>query len=176
MALINLRWQSIKVPAEIGGWIAFRKHLDDEAFLNEVCDERTIYVVRLCRPFSMHYPNNVSCAMYIGRGDFKKRITSHLKSWIKPLCKHITDLEVEILVCLPRVQKNFTAYKDAEASLIDLFEERFGSLPIKNKRRERSARKHTFSKGDLAKAFGLGQGTGYHWAIWPVGSNPLRRK
>jgi hypothetical protein len=102
-------------------------------------------------------------------------MTSHLKSWIKPLSRHIKDLKIEILVCLPRVQKNFDAYKAAEASLIDLFEKRFGELPIKNKRRERSMREHSFSKEDLAKAFGLGKGTGYHWAIRPVGSNPLHR-
>jgi hypothetical protein len=102
-------------------------------------------------------------------------MTSHLKRWIPSLSKHIPTLEMEVLVCLPRVQKNYEAYKDVEASLIDLFEKRYGSLPLRNKRRERSRRRHNFSKGDLVKAYGLRQGPGHHWAIWPVGSNPLRR-
>jgi hypothetical protein len=165
----------IKVPAGVGGWVAFKRNLADNKLLRKICDSRTIYIVRLRRPFSIHYEKSKSAAMYIGRGDFQARITSHLKTWIKPLSRHITDLNVEILVCLPRVQKNYHAYKDVEASLIDLFEERFGSLPLKNGRRERSKKPHTFSKGDVARAFGLGKGTGYHWAIWPVGSNPLRR-
>ena len=115
MARISLKWKSIRIPAGTGGWVAFKNELNDKKLLGEICDSRTIYVVRLCRPFSIHYERNVSCTMYIGRGDFRKRMTSHLKSWIKPLSRHINDLKIEILVCLPRVQKNFDAYKDAEA-------------------------------------------------------------
>jgi hypothetical protein len=176
MARIGLKWKSIRIPAGTGGWVAFKNELNNKKLLEEICDSRTIYVVRLCRPFSIHYERNVSCTMYIGRGDFQKRMTSHLKSWIKPLSKHINDLKIEILFCLPRVQRNFDAYKDAEASLIDLFEKRFGALPIKNKIRGHSVHEHSFSKEDFAKAFGLGKGTGFHWAIWPVGSNPLHRE
>ena len=76
---------------------------------------------------------------------------------------------------MPRARRNHEAFKDVEADLISKFATRFGDKPYKNRRKESHSRDHTYDPAELSLAFGLGKGVGYHFAIEPVGSSPLRR-
>lgn len=175
MANISLDWKPFKFEAaKAQSWTAFKKLVDPDD-LNQARDPKSVYVIRICRPFAITYKRYSSPVVYIGRGRFKARIARHLKNWICPLSKQIPSLEIEILTCKPRVRHNGDAFKDVEADLIQKFVNRYGEKPIKNKRLENHHRRHTYSRSSVTKAIGMVSGRGYHWALSPIGSSPLRR-
>lgn len=166
---------SPKIPLSTGGWIAFKKKVD-KAFIELACDSKSVYVIRLCRPFAVYYPNEFSPVTYIGRGDLKKRLTAHMKSWLKDISKSLDGACFEVAVSRPKAKNNIDFYKDVEADLISFFEEDFGAIPINNARREKHPRAHTYSETEIKRVFGLGKGKGFKWGIWPMNSNPLGLK
>lgn len=175
MASIVLDWTSFKfLAAEAPNWTAFKRLVAADLLL-AARDPKTVYVIRMCRPFAIAYLSKTSPVVYIGRGRFKSRVASHLKNWIHPLSKQIPSLKIEILTCKPRARHNGDAYKDVEADLIQKFVSRYGEKPIKNKRLESHHRQHTYVRREVAKAIGMVSGPGFHWALSPIGSSPLQR-
>ena len=105
-------------------------------------EPRFVYVIQTPLSLPIEYENNkVSRVCYIGksaREDTKRsRIASHAHVWIsKCLALNPRMGPFFISYCNPR-RKNFvTAYEDIEAYMIRVFEEKFGTTPLFNKRSE----------------------------------------
>jgi hypothetical protein len=173
MASIELIWDAFIFDAKAApSWAAFKK-LVNQKLLKEAINPRSVYVVRICKPFAIRYEKSYSPVVYIGRGRFKSRIASHIKSWIHPLSEHIPDLKIEIMTCKPRAKALETAYKDVEADLINRFVAKYGEKPLKNKRLENHKHNHKYNQGAISRAIGKGKGPGFYWSLSPIGSSPL---
>ena len=82
---------------------------------------------------------------------------------------------MEVACCFPRVQKNANAYKVFEAHLLNLFFDRYGSLPLKNSISEYKAYAHEYDRVATKYVLGPGSGTKHNWAIRPLPSNPFQK-
>jgi hypothetical protein len=132
---------------------------------------RCVYVLRLCGPFAIQYVNKASPTLYIGRGDLKQRVTSHLK-WINELATRIQGMGFELWLCQPRVRNARNTFADFEAELLNRFYRKFGCLPMFNRRMERANRNRRYVPNKAVKAcLGFGSGRAYHWALTPLPSN-----
>lgn len=133
--------------------------------------DRAVYVIRLNEPFAIKYPQGISPVIYIGEGNLKDRLSSHLNGWINNLPELIEKFYLSIGVSVPRVRNNFYAYKDVEAALIQEFSDIYGSAPLNNQQREYQKISHDYDKSDLRNPLMLGKGSKYKWAIEPMKSN-----
>jgi hypothetical protein len=164
-----------RIPFDVGGWVGLKKLLGQE-FIDRATSSKSVYIIRLRRPFAIWYYDGVSPVVYIGRGDFKARVSNHIKLWIKKIGKSLNGASFEILVSTPKTNNNVDFYKHVEADLISEFEDRYGVKPLNNSKREYSSGRHSYKEAEIRKAFGLGKGGGYHWAIWPISSNSLMQR
>ncbi len=170
MAEINFDFKSFKFQAsKMSDWKAFKRAFKSENSVrfNKALDDRTLYIMRLCPPFTIAYKNENSPTIYIGRGNFQSRVTAHLRNWIYPLAKHIQDLRIEIRTCQPRARNNVEAYQNAEADIIWEFQEKFGEKPLKNKAMG-DGHPHVHSYPNQGEIWSPGQGNKFFWALRPT--------
>jgi hypothetical protein len=174
---VSLGWKRFDISNPTGGWKGLKAQLSNED-IKFVCSRDAVYVIRLKRPFSIFYGEDThSPVIYIGKGDFKTRITSHLKNWISPLFRDVGALGFEFYVCIPlKKWSREVMSHDVEADLIWFFEEYYQKIPLKNRRREHSKKWHEYNQKEIRKAIGIGKGPGFHWALSPIGSNYLTRE
>lgn len=133
---------------------------------------RSVYVIRLSGSFLINYPNEPSPVLYIGKGHFRNRLSSH-RTWIRNFYDHLKEAKFEIRYCLPRVRNNLGIDKEVEAYLIHRFIARYGMLPINNKVLSNAKIFHQFTPANsLDKAISIGSGNKPHWAVSPLRSNP----
>src|SRR5580704_6773413 len=117
MAIVQLDWDSVEFDAtDVTGWVSFRRvvHLEHH---KKLLSDRAVYVIRIVRPYSFSYGSRHSPVAYIGKGKAQQRLTSHLKSWIPQLSNKISDLQIKIFFCEPRVRKLGTICEHVEADL-----------------------------------------------------------
>ena len=137
---------------------------------------RSVYVIRLAGPFLISYPKGPSPVIYIGKGQFRNRISAH-RTWIRDFFDHLKHAQFEIRYCIPRVKNNLGIEKEVEAYLIHRFIERYGMLPINNKVLSNTNVYHQFIPANsLDKAISIGSGNKPHWEVCPLRSNPWFKK
>lgn len=168
MAKITSEWQKLGSPTNASdGWKPIKNLL---ANLDSNLPKKGVYVIRMCRPFSINYPKRPSPVLYIGEGQIKKRLTEHLKSWVIDLAADMPNLRIEIRTTEPKIRNNNAAHKDVEADLLWKFCELYGALPLLNRQNEYHERLHIYRKG-FFNVLNPGSGKGYKWALLPVASN-----
>ena len=172
---VQLIWKSLAFNgADVRNWKDFKKQFPAQK-LKPLLSEQAVYVIRIMRPFAFLYQTDetesYSPVVYIGKGQFQKRITSHLKSWISHLSASIPGLQIRILFCEPRKQRLGAICEHVEADLLDVFEKSYGRLPLRNHRREPKRGNHDYDAKQVNQALNLGSGKGFHWAIKPLPSS-----
>jgi hypothetical protein len=133
---------------------------------------RSVYVIRAANSFAIKYPKKHSPTLYIGKGRFKQRVTSHRK-WLATMYKLTGEFPLEVAICFPRVKNNEQAHKEFEAHLLSTFFDRFGSLPLQNTNHEVQRYNHRYEKIATSEVLGTGKGKKYMWAMEPLTSNPF---
>lgn len=82
---------------------------------------------------------------------------------------------VEVHIMCPRRKNRVNYYKNIEADLIEIFVEKFGALPLRNRRRETSsARLVNYTNTaliSLRSKINVGKGRRIIWAIRPMAGN-----
>jgi hypothetical protein len=135
--------------------------------------KRSVYVIRLNGEFCIDYPTGTSPTLYVGEGNFKQRINKH-KEWIEELEELVGDFSFQICIAMPRVKKQFFAYKDAEAAILERFGKRYGSAPLWNKQFEtRSCPHYEYAAKSINDVIGKRSGSKYEWALRPMASSPF---
>lgn len=173
---VKLNWISFTFKgAEVQNWKDFKKRFSAEKKLKPLFSKRAVYVIRIMRPFAFLYETektqNHSPVVYIGKGQFQKRITNHLKSWISQLSASIPGLQIRIMFCEPKKQRLGPICEHVEADLLDIFEKSYGRLPLRNHKREKKRGNHDYDMRQVNMALHPGSGKGFHWAIKPLPSS-----
>lgn len=169
MAALNIQWHYI--PLELGDTPARLQPKLAQAGLSSEALSRSVYVIRLNEPFSIHYPTDASPVLYIGEGDFVARISAHGRSWLQNLSELVEQFGMHVAVATPRVRNNANAYRDVEAILINEFAARFGSAPLNNKQYEYARVAHDYDLAQIREPLLRGKGSRYKWAVRPLRSN-----
>lgn len=135
---------------------------------------RCVYVIRLNGNFCINYPRGQSPTIYIGEGRFYSRITKH-KNWVAELKELVGTFAFQVCIAVPRVKNNATAYRDAEAAMIDFFGHKYGTTPLWNKQYESRLANYEYSERSIKEAVGKRRGAKYEWALTPMKSSPFHR-
>lgn len=137
--------------------------------------ERSVYIIRMSGSFIVAYPRKPSPVVYIGRGDSVNRLAKHLKRWANEVFTWGSDTSIEIRIVRPKRKGCPDYFKNVEADLLEMFSERFGGLPLINKRYEHQYQGQVdYGPSQLRKlnqAIGIGSGNRHKWAIQPLPSN-----
>ncbi|RQO82355.1 hypothetical protein [Acidovorax sp. FJL06] len=135
--------------------------------------DRAVYVIRMRPPFAINYPKRYTPVLYIGEGDLLSRLLSHRK-WAIRMQEMGFRFPLEVAICCPRVRNSPDAYRVFEAHLLNVFYERYGSLPLKNSIHEYKAYDHQYERIATNIVLGPGSGNRHLWAIQPLPSNPFQ--
>lgn len=174
MAKVLLDWESVEFKAEdVSGWVQFKRHASEEN-LNTLLSRRAVYVIRIRQPFAFAYQNGPSPVAYIGKGNAKQRITSHIATWIDELGSRIPELKLKVCFCEPKVRRLGRICEHVEADLIARFRHKFGENPLRNRQVPKIRGQHTYEQKGLAVLW-CGKGTRYDWSIKPLPSSPFYR-
>jgi hypothetical protein len=119
--------------------------LSSNAAINCLNDQRVVYVIKVCSPFSLSYPLQPSPVVYIGKGVVWTRLSQSHSKWISRIQEKL-GTKFEVSFCSPRRKKFETAYEQVEADLIQLFIVKFGTLPLMNSRKEWPHKKWSYDK------------------------------
>ncbi len=174
-ATINVDWEYIAFkPPTV--WQLVKKGAIDTTELSLTEIKRSVYVVRIAHTYCIEYRKRASPTLYIGRGHFQQRLTSHL-NWINELAALLRDLEIQVWFFTPRVQRNAAAYKTVEADLIEEFVCEMGSVPWFNRHRPRPVHDHSYVPMlRFRHAVLQGRGSHFPWSIRPNGNNDEMRQ
>lgn len=172
---VKLNWSRIAFTGkEVKTWKDFKKQVS-KGKLQPLLSDHAIYVIRIERPFTFLYQTEDtekhSPVVYIGKGQFQKRITTHIKSWVGHLSSSIPGLKISIFHCEPKKQRLGPICEDVEADLLAIFEETYGRLPLRNRRREPRRGHHEYDVTQINRVLHPGSGKGFHWAIKPLPSS-----
>lgn len=133
--------------------------------------KRSVYILRLNGPFAIEYPKGNTSVLYIGEGNFKSRLNTHVKEWLCDLEEIVQHFGLTIGVTTPRVRGNAVVYKDVEAILLQSFGELYGTAPLNNKQFEFSKITHTYNQKDIDSVLKIGRGIKHKWSIKPMKAN-----
>lgn len=168
MAKVSTEWKSFRTSLDAtDGREQLNLWLRE---LRESLSDKSVYVIRTVRPFSIAYEKKSSPVLYIGEGNVGDRVRSHMKKWIADLGKHIPQLGIEVRYCRPIAKGIKNVHRDAEADLLWRFWELYGTSPLFNRQYEYHDRNHTYD-ANFFKVLTPGSGRGYHWALRPLASN-----
>ena len=167
---VNIEWFWITFDPNETSMLIKQRLIAEGADINLF--SKAVYVVRLQAPFSIAYPERHTPVLYIGEGKILSRLNAHRK-WAKKMQKLGYPFPLEVACCFPRVQRNANAYKVFEAHLLNVFFDRYGSLPLKNTINENMAFDHEYGRIATKGVLGPGSGTKHMWAIRPLPSNPF---
>ncbi len=166
---IGVDWGKLHLEAPTH-WLELRREAADKLDINASAIERCVYVIRLNGFFCIQYPLGQSPVLYIGRGNFKTRITQHI-NWINTLCKSMEQVRFSIWFFTPRKQRTIDAYKTVEADLIAGFYDEYGALPMLNKSIPKRKYDYEYDpQNKFRQAFLRGSGTNFRWAVSPMPS------
>lgn len=173
-AIIKVEWEycSFQPPSV---WPLVKKRALETTDLNLSQIERCVYVVRIAHTYCIEYRRRASPTLYIGRGNFKQRITSHL-DWINELGNLLRDLEIQVRFFTPRIQRTADAYKTVEADLIEEFVKEMGSVPWFNSNRPSPVRDYSYEpRSKFRHAVLQGNGSHFPWSLRPNGNDDMRK-
>lgn len=162
---MNVEWDWIDLSIGDKWSESRRKLIEAEAPIDDL--SRSVYVIRIAERYAIKYPDGPSPTIYIGRGNLPGRRAAHMK-WLSRLKNEFPDLTFELGVNKLRVRNNPMAYKDLEAALLLSFSDKFGSLPLKNRRSEKRQSNYPFRQRDLGIGINPGSGGHYLWSIVPM--------
>jgi hypothetical protein len=182
---INLRTLDYTtVPADMWNWIDGKIRSEIMGYLTECWEENAtkefskvsqgVYVITLSDNLSIDYNGKSSQVIYIGRGQIKSRLKEHLALWIRDLSDSLQDIAFDVWMMEVFVRGNANAFKEVESDLLKDFEDRFGCLPLQNKKRgDYKEKEHDYCE-DWNKP--LKNPSKHHikngWSIKPLGNNP----
>lgn len=154
---------------------AFLKVLDEEwrehhpkKFLSRV--SQGVYVVSFSENIYVQYKKSNSKIIYIGKGQIRNRIRSHLNNWITFISESLQDMRIDISFAEIRVKKAERAFEEVESDLLETFMQRFGEYPLLNKISGRSHHKnHEYQNASLNLL--RSQNSKKGWAIRPMPNN-----
>jgi len=130
-----------------------------------------LYVITFADNLCINYRDDFSQVIYIGRGNVRSRIRSHLKNWVLNFSESLQDIRFCFWMAEVRTRGGRKAFKEAEGDFLNYFFERTGSYPILNKISGSAHQKdHKYSRGSFVpfqKSRGLSSG----WALSPMGDN-----
>jgi hypothetical protein len=168
---VDWEWCAFKPPAV---WPMVKKAAIDTTHLDLTEIQRCVYVVRIAHTYCIEYRWRASPTLYIGRGAFQQRITSHLR-WINELSALLRELEIQVWFLTPRVKRNANAYKTVEADLIEEFVSEMGSVPWFNRNRPRPVYDHSYEPAlRFRHAVLQGRGSHFPWSLRPNGNDEMR--
>ena len=170
MAVIRAQWRVLEKISVAD------KQASIEEWLEDISDsevDRGVYVIRLSRPYTILYPNRRSPVLYIGEGNTRGRLRSHLSKWVTEFARIIPEMSIDARICQPRVQKNAEAYKEVEADLLSHFCQVYGAIPIFNRNKEYFGTPNEYTRKFL-DVLNPGRGRGYKWALQPLGNDEPR--
>jgi len=180
---VNLRTLAYdNVKENIWEWIDSKvrnnilKDLDEvweESFSSQLASvKQGIYVITIGDNLSIDYDSLPSKVLYIGRGQLRSRINSHLKYWLKHLSDSLQDISIKIWMTEIKVKGNKNAYKEVETDLLSYFYDKFDMFPLQNsKSGDYHEKYHEYSKNwnlPLRNPPNINQG----WSIKPLEGNP----
>ena len=135
-----------------------------------------VYVITLGENISIDYNGKPSQVMYIGRGKLNRRISSHLKHWIKIFSASLQDISFNVWLTEVKVKGSPNAYKNLESDLINYFERKYGVIPLNNlKNGDYHSREHNYNnewKKPLINPRNIHSG----WCIKPLKNNEWFKK
>lgn len=142
---MSLSWDTIPISRQPEG--------NEIEGLDEIrgIGDRYVYAIAVPRNLTIQYDNGFSNICYIGRQSNRavgNRLHGHAKGWISKfliLAQH--DEPFLLHYCKPRRKNSPDSYKDVEAYLLRTFHERFGRLPLFNKREETELADHFIMLG-----------------------------
>ena len=134
--------------------------------------EKGVYVISLAGNICVDYKNKPSQVIYIGRGQVRHRIYNHLKNWVANFSESLQDINFRFWATKIKKAGSPDAFKIVESKLIKIFYDRYGELPILNKKFGDcfDNSNHSFSK-DLTKPFRNERAINKGWKIRPMESN-----
>ncbi|MCD9495803.1 hypothetical protein [Photobacterium carnosum] len=180
---INLRTLSYdNVKSDIWDWIDSKVRNNILKDLDEIWEDKSssllssvkqgIYVITIADNLSIDYDGEPSKVLYIGRGQLRSRINSHLKYWLKHLSDSLQDISIHIWMTEIKVKGNKSAYKEVETDLLCYFHERFSVYPLQNaKSGDYHEKYHDYCSSwnlPLRNPSNINQG----WSIKPLEGNP----
>jgi len=180
---INIRTLAYdNVKEDVWDWIESKVRNKILKDLDDIWEESTssqlsavkqgVYIITIDDNLSIDYDNEPSKVLYIGRGQLRSRINSHLKYWLKHLSDSLQDISIRFWMTEIKVKGNKTAYKEVETDLLWHFHEKFGVFPLQNTKSGDSHEKyHDYCKDwnlPLRNPTNINQG----WSIKPLEGNP----
>ena len=165
-------WKAQEIPLVEINWRNIKRYCGERS---DAFDwERCVYFFRLSPPLLIAYGEDgdlESPLLYVGSGTLSQRWSTH-RAWLRQLGQLIPGGRYEVSVCRPRLQRTESFYKDIEADIINEFHSKTGYYPLRNRRREKAPRKHTYEPDFFGRIF---QGDRrYFWAIYPTENNILK--
>jgi hypothetical protein len=131
-----------------------------------------IYVINLADNLYLDYDGNPSPVMYIGRGQIMKRISSHLKNWIRNFSESLQGISFNIWMTEIKVRGLVDAFLDVETDLLDYFYDKFNSFPIQNTINGRNHySEHEYNR-EWNKPLWNPSNIKNGWSIQPLDNNP----
>lgn len=138
--------------------------------------EKAVYVITMADNIAIKYNTGTSQVLYIGRGQVKKRLKSHLVNWVSHLSESLQDIKFKFWLSEIKKQGSPTAYKDVESDLICQFKHKFGEFPLLNKKNGDSCSvNHTYDKS-FAQPFRPDSKVKKGWCIRPMHENEWFRE
>jgi len=180
---INLRTLSYaNVKGDVWDWIDSKVRSKILAELDRTWEEafetslsavsQGIYVITIAENLSIDYNGSSSKVLYIGRGQLRSRISSHLKFWLRNLSESLQDISIHVWMTEVKVRGNSGVYKDVESDLISHFYDKFDAYPVQNaKSGDIHEKNHEYAKNwnlPLRNPPNISQG----WSIKPLDNNP----
>jgi len=135
---------------------------------------RGVYVITLSDNLSIDYNREPSQVIYIGRGQIKNRLKAHFALWIRDLSDSLQDIAFDVWMTEVRVKGNANAFKEVESDLLYDFKEKFGRVPLQNKKRGDDHYKthEYFDDWNLPLTNPKKNHIRNGWSIEPLGNNP----
>ena len=170
-AIVSIRWYWIDYDPTDTKTTIKNRLLDVGAIESQF--DRAVYVIRMKAPFGIAYPKGHTPTLYIGEGKIISRLDAH-REWAKRFQSLGYKFPLEVACAFPRVKKNYNAYREFEAHLLQLFFNRYDTLPLKNSIHENKHYDHAYGKIATHGIIGPGSGSSHTWAIQPLPANSFR--
>lgn len=130
-------------------------------------EKECLYVISLDGGMAIDYAGDLSPILYIGRGNARNRLRSHLKEWLITLSNELEDVTLTFYLSRHKY------YKEAEALLLEAYFERYSILPLWNDNWGNSSNaKYTLSDDSLKPI--LSKNKRYKWSLHPLSSSKFK--
>lgn len=138
---------------------------------------RSVYVIRFFDTYVVQYAKKHSPVLYIGKGNLRQRLESHINSWLSEISEELKYYNFELLVSVPKRRNCNDFYECVEGILLEQFLRIYNQLPIRNRRAEYKHKKHNLRDIDtnsINYALNIHKATQkYKWSIKPITKSNL---